>query len=314
MSVVAGVSLLDGVLIGADCRITYGEGDTRTYRDELQKLIPIGKHTVIGLTGNIATASKLLLAVKKAQEGRLETVELEQWLPRYLKHQFPKIKNSKPVSFLVASVVPSRPNIVAKAEIAKAVFDAFSSRQQGGINTISSTFLNVINVPTDFVAIEGSGEGHLYAMHSPKFKPLHIKPMHSVAIGSGQRMQEQIVQIADQLHFDTHGDYPDVTWFRRSLDHYLRASDEATVGGMFTMMKITARHGMQLYPHARLDLTNKEAYELKIEGPQNRWVQRRTTTCETIELLLPWEVKDKEMEDRRFDGLRPKPASESSYS
>jgi len=312
MSVVAGVSLLDGVLIGADCRITYDKGGTRTHRDELQKLIPIGKHTVIGLTGHIATAAKLLLAVRKAQEGRLETVELEQWLPRYLKHQFPKIRDSQPVSFLVASVIPSRPNRVAKAEIAKAVFDAFSSRPHGGINTISSTFLNIINVPTNFVAIGGSGEGHLYTMHSPKFAPSHIKPMHSVAIGSGQKMQEQIVQIADQLHFDTHGEYPDVTWFRRSLDHYLRASGESSVGGMFTIMKITARHGMQSYPHTRIDITNKEAYELTIQGTQNRWVQRKMTTGEAIELLLPWEVEDKEMGDQRFDGLRPKPVPETS--
>ena len=51
MSVVAGVSLLDGVLIGADCRITYDDTVT-TYRDELQKLIPIGSYTAVGLTGD----------------------------------------------------------------------------------------------------------------------------------------------------------------------------------------------------------------------------------------------------------------------
>jgi len=227
-------------------------------------------------------------------------------------HQFPKIKDSQPVSFLVASVIPSRPNIVAKAEITKAVFDAFSSRPRGGINKISSTFLNVINVPTDSVAIEGSGEGHLYVMHSPKFVPSHIKPMHSVAIGSGQKMQEQVLQIADQLHFDTHGEYPDVTWFRRSLDHYLRVSGEPTVGGMFTIMKITGRHGMQSYSHTRIDITNKEAYELTIQGTENRWVQRKMTTGEVIELLLPWEVDDKEVEDHRFDGLRPKSVPKTS--
>jgi hypothetical protein len=45
---------------------------------------------------------------------------------------------------------------------------------------------------------------------------------------------------------------------------------------------------------------------------QNRLVQRKMTTGETIELLLPWEVEGKEMEDHRFDGLRPKPAAEIS--
>jgi len=98
MSVVAGVSLLDGVLIGADCRITYGNGSRRTYRDELQKLIPIGKHTVISLTGHVATAAKLLVAVKKAQEGENSIEEL-RWTtflngPNWVDFRTPKARKT----------------------------------------------------------------------------------------------------------------------------------------------------------------------------------------------------------------------------
>jgi hypothetical protein len=307
MSVVAGVSLLDGVLIGADCRMTYESGCTKTHRDELQKIIPIGTHTVIGFVGWVPTAANLLLSMLKARDGRREAVELEQWLPRYFEYQFAKIKNAQPVSFVVASVVPGRPNIVAKSAIAKVVFDAVNSRPAGGINTISRAFLDVLNVPTDSVAVSGSGEGHLYAMKSPKFIPTHYKPMQSIAIGSGQNMQEQILQIADQLHFDTHGANPDVTWFGRSLNHYLRVSDELTVGSMFTIAKITAANGIQYFGRTTVDITNNVAYELAIEGINNRWVQRNLTTGEAIELFMPWEVDNKLQKDNRFDGLRPKP-------
>jgi hypothetical protein len=99
-----------------------------------------------------------------------------------------------------------------------------------------------------------------------------------------------------------------VTWFGRSLNHYLRVSDGTTVGGMFTIMKITARSGMQCFGHETLDITNNVAYQLTVEGAQNWWVQRNLTTGEAIELLLPWEVDAKETQDSRFDELRPKPA------
>jgi len=312
MSVVAGVSLIDGVLIGADCRITIENAGITTYRDTVQKLIPIGTNTVIGFVGWVPTAATLLQAMLKARRSRRDAIEFQQWLPRHFKAQYSKIANRKPVSFLVASVASSRPNIVAKAEIAKAVSDAIHARPVGGINTISRSFLDVLNVATDYVSVTGSGEGHLYAMHSPNFTPSHYRPMQSVAIGSGRRMQEQILQVADQLHFDTHGENPDVTWFGRSLNHYLSESNETTVGSMLTIMKITARNGMQCFGRKTVELKDDGvACELSFEGTRNRWVQRNLTTGQTIELLLPWEVDNKETRDHRFDGLRPKPMHKS---
>ncbi|MGO9435252.1 MAG: hypothetical protein ACLP00_13300 [Terracidiphilus sp.] len=312
MSVVAGVSLLDGVLIGADCRITIQCAGGTTYRDTVQKLLPIGTHTVIGFVGWVPTAVKLLQTMLKARGTRQGAIELKHWLPRFFKDQYPKIPDRRPVSFLVASVVPNRPNIVPKAEIAKAVSDAVHSRPTGGINTISRSFLDVLNVPTTNVSVTGSGEGHLYAMHPPNFMPSNYRPMQSVAIGSGQKMQEQILEVSDQIHFGTHGDNVDVTWFGRSLNHYLRVSDETTVSTMFTMIKITAKNGMQCFGRKTVELkSGGSAYELSFEGRRNRWVQRNLTTGQAIELLLPWEVDNKETRDHRFDGLRPKPMPKS---
>jgi hypothetical protein len=305
VSVVAGVSLLDGVLIGADCRITY-DGTPPTYRDELQKLIPIGSHTAIGLTGDIRTAAELLLKIKKAQQGRIETVELEQWLPRFLEHEFPKINSPQSVTFLVASVIPSRPNAVPKADIMKIVFDAFATQEQG-VKYLSQTFTDVINAKHDRVAVEGAGEGHLFAMQSPKFTPVHVKPMRSIAIGSGGKLQQQLIELGDKIHFDSFGENKDVFWFGRSLVHYLRVSQEPSVGGMFLIIKIDARHGMRWFPHTRVDITNKDSFELIQQGTEHRWVQRKLSTGEAIELMLPWEVDDKDKSDNRFDHIRPLP-------
>ena len=306
MSVVAGVSLLDGVLIGADCRITCDDTVT-TYRDELQKLIPVGSHSAVGLTGDIRTAGELLLKIKGAQQGRFETVELEQWLPRFLEHEFPKLKKPEPVTFLVASVIPSRLNIVPKADITKAVFDAFASQERGQVKYLSSTFSDVVNAPNDLIAVEGSGEGHLFAIQSPKFTPVRVKPMRSIAIGSGGKMQQQLVELGDKIHFDSFGENKDVFWFRRALDHYLRVSEERSVGGMFLIIKIDARHGMRWFPHTCVDITNNDSFELMQQGTEHRWVQRKLSTGEAIELLLPWEVDDKDKSDNRFDHIRPLP-------
>jgi hypothetical protein len=74
-----------------------------------------------------------------------------------------------------------------------------------------------------------------------------------------------------------------------------------------TITKITAKNGMQCFGRTTVDITNKVAYELKIEGISNRWVQRNLTTGEVIELRMPWEVDGKNMKDLRLNGLRPKP-------
>jgi hypothetical protein len=132
--------------------------------------------------------------------------------------------------------------------------------------------------------------------------------MDSIAIGSGLRLRENLREIADWIQFDTFGENKDVFWFRRSVDHYLRESGEASVGGMFLIIKIDARHGMRWFPHTRVDITNKESYELTQQGIYHRWVQRKLSTGEQIELMLPWEVDDKDRSDNRFDGIRPLPA------
>jgi hypothetical protein len=304
MSVVAGVSLLDGVLIGADCRMTFSLPARKTYRDTVQKIIAIGPYTVIGFVGSVPLAAKLLKGMVDARGDRKDALEFKEWLPRYFRHAYKKLKATDRVDFMVASVLPSRRNVVPKAAIASAVINAVNARRNSGGNVISRTFLEAVNVPYPNVYVEGSGQGHLYTILSPDFAVRTYAPMQAVAIGSGQAMREQILQVADQIHFGTILDHPEVTWLGRSLQSYLSESGDLTVGAMFPMMKITARRGIVPFGRKTVELkANGKAFELAAEG--NRWVLRNLTTGEKVELLLPWEIDHREWSDKRFDGLRP---------
>jgi len=305
MSVVAGVSLLDGVLIGADCRMTFSPPGRKTYRDTVQKIIAIGPHTVIGfVASSVPLATKLLKGMMDARADRKDALEFKEWLPRYFKYAYEKLKAKDRVDFMVASVIPSRPNVVPKAAVASAVINAAYARRNSGGDTISRSFFDVVNIPYPNVYVQGSGQGYLYTMLSPDFAVRTYAPMQAVAIGSGKAMREQILQVADQIHFGTVLDHPDVTWLGRSLQSYLSESGEMTVGTMFPMMKITARRGIVPFGRKTVELkANGQGFELAVEG--DRWVQRNLTTGEAVELLLPWEIDPREWSDKRFDGLRP---------
>ena len=159
MSVVAGVSLLDGVQIGADCRMTFSPPGRKTYRDTVQKIIVIGPYTVIGFVGLVPIAAELLKGMMDARADRKDALEFKEWLPRYFKHTYKKLKAKDRVDFMVASVLPSRPNVVPKAAVASAVLNAAYARRNSGGNTISRTFLDVVNIPHPNVYVQGSGQG-----------------------------------------------------------------------------------------------------------------------------------------------------------
>lgn len=67
MSVVAGCSLLDGIIMGSDCRVTFRCGANETHRDTVQKLIALTPYTVLGFVGNDVRSSATML--KAAVEG-----------------------------------------------------------------------------------------------------------------------------------------------------------------------------------------------------------------------------------------------------
>ena len=60
MTMVAGARLADGVLIAADCRVTWEAPTGPLHTDDAQKLIKIGSSTMLGYAGDLTTVNYLL--------------------------------------------------------------------------------------------------------------------------------------------------------------------------------------------------------------------------------------------------------------
>jgi hypothetical protein len=291
--------MLDGVILGADSRVTFQTQGT--CRDTLQKLIFITNHTVLGFVGDITTAAHLLKSVRKAQGERRNAVILRHWLPRLFAYEFAKFPNAAAVTFMVGSVIPGRPNVIEKAAAAQVVVNAVHSRPSGSINGISPLFLQIMGAPTPKVRLPSQPEGLLYTMQSPDFNVRSYEPFSAVAIGSGSGLQDKVLQVSDQIFFGTIPN-ADVNWLGRSMNHFLRANNVESVGGSFPIVKISAAG---LFPMSRSTvlITKRMAYELTFE--HDRWVQRNKTTGEEIRLSLPWEIDLAIRTDHKFDDLRP---------
>lgn len=305
MSVVAGCSLLDGVILGADCRVTYK--DTRgglTYRDTVQKLITITPQNAIGFVGDITTASDLIGSMLKMchRLERYNPIALANWLPRHFRYRFANLKSAKEVIFMVGSVMRDRPNIVEKAAVAQMVHNAFASRPRGSISGLSSILVRIMTFPSRYVALPNEPMGMLYTMRSPDFKPHHYNPLDYVAIGSGHEMQEFIGQVSDQIFSGRPMQHGDAAWLGRSMNHFLRKKNIENVGGMFPMIKLQKSGAIQVTRRV-CQLPNGPAHELAFES--DRWVQRNITTGYEVKLALPWELDQSIRTNQKFDELRP---------
>jgi hypothetical protein len=152
-----------------------------------------------------------------------------------------------------------------------------------------------MNVPTQSVTILDAPQGLLYTMKSPDFTVQSYDPFDMLAIGSGEGLKKKIIEVSDQIFFGT---------IPNSDIHFLRSDNVESVGGAFTMVKLTAA-GPIPFTRETLDISKKEAYRLDFEHGHR--VQRNMTTGKEIRLLLPWELDQSERADHKFDDLRPKP-------
>src|SRR6266576_4595178 len=92
MSVVAACSLLEGILMGADCRVTFRQpGREDIFVDNCLKLFEIGGSSAIGFVGLLPLASQMLRAMlKQVPNHRTDPVSLHAWLPRLFRHEYAK--------------------------------------------------------------------------------------------------------------------------------------------------------------------------------------------------------------------------------
>ncbi len=287
MSVVAGCSLLDGVILGADCRVTYDHArGIRTYRDDLQKLFAITPQNAIGFVGDVATATDLIGSLLNMchVRQRYNAISLLNWLPRHFRFRFTHLSGAKPVAFMVGSIVRDRRNAIARARAAE-ILHSRMARAEGDTIHLSSNLARILGHSTDHVLWPDGPASLLYTMRSP-----------------GQEMEEFIGQVSAEIFSGPPAEHGEARWLHRAMESFLRKRNVESVGGMFPMIRLNKSDGMHV-THQTGTLPDGPFYELEFE--EDRWVQRNITTGQEIRLLRPWELDQRIRDNNKFDDLRP---------
>lgn len=303
MSVVAGCSLFDGVLLAADCRVTIRRSKSpKVYADNVQKLFPIYPGTAIGFVGDLDVASYLLkeLLTQVRRRLRKDPVSLANWMPRLFKSAcaiFASRKGPRSIVFMVASVLKDRPNVVDRETVAELVKYIGFGKSPVQRNWMPGILVEILKTPDKYrpIAIPGTSRGILYVMRSPSFEVEHYRPLQFAAIGSGESTIEEIARYHDAiLALEPGNSFVEALQFREAIRRFVEEKKIRTVGGLYPALKVTGR-GTELLGYSTQIPVGGTKIELTIEA--GRWIQRNLTTGKEIKLLLPWEIQDKDFKD-----------------
>ncbi len=207
MSVVAGCSLFDGVLLAADCRVTLSfPGREDVHLDCAQKIFPLSRNTALGFVGSVQAASLLIrcISIHLRNRQRNDAINLSLWLPRLLKFSYAqneaKIRDKK-IAFMVASVIADHPNIVEREAVIPLVKRIGFGESRFKRNWIPDILVKILQTDPKhkFIRIQGTSRGLLYIMESPLFRPQWLKPLQFGAIGSGKGSIVTIAEYHDMI-------------------------------------------------------------------------------------------------------------------
>jgi hypothetical protein len=312
LTVIAGVSLFNGVMLISDCRVTIRRrGRPDVHGDIAQKLFAMTRRAAIGFSGDVATAALLLGLVRRQLPKRenKDVVSLLNWLPRLFQSAVAtrraKKKPVEPVDFMLAGIIPDRANVVERAkvvELMKSIADGSGDIQRSFVPDI---VVQVMTTPPDQenIVIGNSPAGVLCMMRYPLFEPQFLKPLEFAAIGSGQRSTVAIKRYADWLLAGVPGnDMVERISLTDAVSQFIAENEIKDVGGMYPCIKIDRRGiGWLGIRH------NFPLYELSLtyDAARVRWIQENHTTGKKIELLTPWEVmRNLSATDQKFDDMR----------
>jgi hypothetical protein len=312
LTVVAGVSLFNGVMLIADSRVTAcAPGRPDVYCDVAQKIFPLTQTTVLGFSGDVRAASVILRELLKQlrRRHRRDSVSLLCWLPRFMSaiyRAMDKKKQARRVDFIVGSVIPNRVNIVERqkiVDILTTIASGNASIQRNGIPDILMRVIQQSPSEAAAVAIPGTVHGVLYTMSPPQFRPIHVNPLEFCAIGSGHGTTVEIKRSADWIIYGRPGnDFRESIALREAVSQFIASNRVESVGGLYPCVKIDQRgvgflgmlQGLPLY-----------VISLSYDAQRMRWIQENQSTGKKIELQYPWEIDPVTMKsDNRFDDWR----------
>jgi hypothetical protein len=234
MTMVAGARLVDGVLIAADCRITWETPKGFLHTDDAQKLIRVGDSTVLGYAGHLTTVNYLLphiYATLRQPRRRGDAIAVRRWLPRFLARAYRALARHRSIDqvhFMAAGSIKGRLARLDRDLLWETIEQTHTLQVN---NWLAVRCLDQFtNSHEQTLTVPDSSEGLLYVMSSPEFKPKDVPPLGVQAIGSG-RAAADVLQTYRPLIMCAHPDRaPDM--FSDALSGYFVEHGLSTVGGM----------------------------------------------------------------------------------
>lgn len=305
MSVVAGCSLFDGVLMAADCRVTIRvQNKPDIHLDNVLKVIALLPHTAIGFVGDIDIASFLLqcLLMRLAKSPRKDPISLSCWIPRLFRYQFSRytsMKGNRTVVFMIGSVLRDRRNIVERKAVVELVNYICFGHSPINRNWIPGFLFEFLKIPDKYkwIEIPNTCRNILYTLASPNFEIRPYAPLQYTAIGSGESCLEQIDRYNDAIFALDPGDsFVESSQFRQIIQNFIDEKGIKSVGGLYPVLKITGRGVEHIGMGTEIPVGG---IRIELSFQSGRWIQRNVTAGKELPLLMPWELM-------KINGLKPK--------
>lgn len=288
------------MLLLSDCRGTYRlQSGREVYTDTVQKIFQLGPVSAIGFVGNVSLAGEMLrttfLALRQGRRARLlDAVSLMNWLPRHLRFvrkQLRAERRNGETSFLVASVIPGRDNLVPRSRV-RDLMERFRlgtlAYKRRWLPAIIPRILMTTPAQED-VYLKGQARSVLYQLAPPCFEPQFVKPLMAMAIGSGEQVAGRIEAEADGVYaFEVGNALSEAMALRQAVLHSLEETEVASVGGLLPCVKVTARGVVALCQTVEIPAGGPK-FQLLIDQ-DGRWHQKAEATGKSMRLEFPWEV------------------------
>lgn len=309
MSVVAGCSLFDGVLLAADCRVTIQRQQVPdVHLDCAQKIFPLTPNTVLGFVGDVGAASLLIREMWRQlrKRKRQDAISLAAWLPRFFRSAYGQSQaklGSKQIAFMVASVIRDRPNAVEREAVVKLVNHIGFGASAFKRNWMPDILVRILQTDPKykFIRIPGTSMGMLYVMESPLFEPQSVPPLNFAAIGSGGGSMVKIADYHDMIVAGEPGNaFIESTFLRDAINDFLAESKLASVGGLLPIVKVTG-NGVEALGFGFEMPDEGIKIGLGFDQSDNRWIQRNSTTGKEMPLLYPWEIPLTQTKSKTFN-------------
>jgi len=318
MSVIAGCSHFDGIMLLADCRVTIKKSNNKyIYSDSVQKLFALTENTGLGFVGNINIASYIigellhqLKIFRKKENEKLHPVLLHSWLPRFFATCYKRLSSKRvkdnEVNFMVGSIIHGLPNEIERCKVSEILDKAFNGKSPIQRNWLPNILFEVIKTPQNekTVLIGDCPKGLLYYMKSPDFHPVDVKPLEYCAIGSGESVVCQIDNYFDWIFAGEIGNpYVESFSLREAVNSFIATNKIESVGGLYPIMSISSKGQMWLGQSLHRP-KDGATVSLNIEK-DGKFILYNDKTNIKIESLYPWDTNiGKIKKDNRFDYLR----------